>query len=148
MPPTTLNGRPVFVDNAVDSATGSIRLKAEFPNVDKHLWPGMFVTVALAPQTLAAAVTVPVQAVQSGPERKFIYVIGLNAKVLSVPVQVRLIQDGMAVVTGIDAGMRVVVEGAQNLRVGSVVAETKAGKSEGHRKADKAAVQPSSAEEK
>ena len=148
VPPTTLNGRLVFVDNAVDSATGSIRLKAEFPNADKHLWPGMFVTVALAPQTLAAAVTVPVQAVQSGPERKFIYVIGLDAKALSVPVQVRLIQDGMAVVTGIDAGMRVVVEGAQNLRVGSVVAEAKTGKSEGHRKAGKAAVQPSSAEEK
>lgn len=121
---TELKGRLTFIDNAVDMASGTIRLKAEFPNADNRLWPGMFVTVALAPRTLAGVLTVPVQAVQTGPEKKFLYVIGEDLKVTSLPVNVRLIQDGFAVIEGVTAGMRVVVEGAQNLRPGSVVAES------------------------
>lgn len=119
-----LKGRLVFIDNAVDTASGTIRLKAEFPNPDHLLWPGMFVTVMLTPRTLTGALTVPVQAVQTGPEKKFLYVIGEDRKVASLPVHVRLIQDGIAVVEGIAPGTRVVVEGAQNLRPGSVVAES------------------------
>jgi RND family efflux transporter MFP subunit len=122
-----LKGRLVFVDNAVDSASGTIRLKAEFANADNRLWPGMFVTVALSPRTLPGVLTVPVQAVQTGPERKFLYVIGADSKVASLPVEVRLIQDGVAVIEGAKPGTRVVVEGAQNLRPGSVVAESGAG---------------------
>jgi RND family efflux transporter MFP subunit len=119
------NGRLIFIDNAVDTASGTIGLKAEFPNADSHLWPGMFVKVTLAPRTLTGALTVPVQAVQNGPERKFIYVIDGSNKVSSLPVDVRLIQDGFAVIDGgsITPGMRVVVEGAQNLRPGSVITE-------------------------
>lgn len=119
-----LKGRLVFVDNAVDTASGAIRLKAEFPNAENRLWPGMFVTVTLAPRTLTHAVTVPVQAVQTGPEKKFLYVIGEDRKVTSLPVNVILIQDGFAVIDGIALGARVVVEGAQNLRPGSVVVES------------------------
>lgn len=128
-------GRLAFVDNAVDTASGSIRLKAEFSNADNRLWPGMFVTVALAPHTLSGALMVPVQAVQTGPEKKFLYVIGKDRKVAAVPVNVRLIQDGLAVIEGIAPGTRVVVEGAQNLRPGNVV--TEAGKNL-KEKADKA----------
>ena len=116
-----LDGHLVFVDNAVDTASGTIRLKAEFPNPDNRLWPGMFVTVTLAPRTLAGAVTVPVQAVQTGPEKKFLYVIGDDRKVTALPVNVRLIQDGIAVIEGAAPGARVVVEGAQNIRPGSLV---------------------------
>lgn len=115
-----------FVDNAVDTASGTIRVKAEFPNADNQLWPGMFVSVALAPRMLAGALTVPVQAVQIGPERKFLYVISDDSTVTSVPVTVRLIQDGYAVIEGVAAGTHVVVEGAQNIRPGSVVSEAKA----------------------
>lgn len=118
-----LKGRLVFIDNAVDTASGTIRLKAEFPNPDHLLWPGMFVTVMLTPHTLTGALTVPVQAVQTGPEKKFLYVIGEDRKVASLPVNVRLIQDGIAVVEGIAPGTRVVVEGAQNLRPGDTVTE-------------------------
>lgn len=118
-----LKGRLVFIDNAVDTASGTIRLKAEFSNPDHLLWPGMFVTVALTPRTLTGALTVPVQAVQTGPENKFLYVIGEDRKVASLPVNVRLIQDGIAVIEGIAPGTHVVVEGAHNLRPGSVVAE-------------------------
>lgn len=116
-------GRLSFIDNSVDSGSGTIRLKALFANTDSRLWPGMFVTVALAPRTLADALTVPVQAVQTGPERKFLYAIDAAGKVSQATVRVLLVQDGKAVVEGIAAGSRVVVEGAQNLRPGSAVSE-------------------------
>lgn len=119
----TRTGRLIFIDNAVDTASGTILLKAEFPNADKHLWPGMFVRVSLAPRVLPEALTVPAQAVQNGPEGKFLYVVNSDSKVSAYPVDVRLIQEGRAVIEGeaIDPGMRVVVEGAQNLKPGSAV---------------------------
>lgn len=121
----TRKGKLIFIDNVVDTASGTILLKAEFPNADSHLWPGMFVTVTLVPRTIENALSVPVQAVQNGPERKFLYVVGDNSKVHSLPVKVLLIQEGSAVISGegIMQGMRVVVEGAQNLRPGSVITE-------------------------
>jgi RND family efflux transporter MFP subunit len=118
-------GKLVFLDNTIDSASGTIRLKAAFPNADSRLWPGMFVTVSIAPRRLNGALTLPVQAVQTGPERKFVYLIGEEGKVSVVPVKVSLIQDGIAVIEGIAAGARVVLEGAQNLRPGSMVTEAK-----------------------
>jgi len=137
---TDIKGHLVFIDNSVDTASGTIRLKAEFPNADHRLWPGMFVTVALAPRTLAGALTVPAQAVQTGPERKFLYLIGEDSKVASLPINLLLIQNGIAVVEGITPGARVVVEGAQNLRPGSMVAE-----SEKKQNADKGSAKPNSA---
>ncbi|SEL40970.1 efflux RND transporter periplasmic adaptor subunit [Nitrosovibrio tenuis] len=123
-------GRLIFIDNMIDTASGTIRLKAEFPNADSHLWPGMFVTVSLAPRTLTGALTVPVQAVQTGPERKFLYVVDSDNKVNLLPVNVRLVQDEVAIVEGdgIAPEVRVIMEGAQNLRPGSVVREAKPGK--------------------
>jgi len=123
-------GKLSFIDNAVDTTSGTIRLKAEFHNADNQLWPGMFVTVALSPQTLKNAITVPVQAVQTGPEKKFIYVIGEENKVNAVQVIVQLIQDGIAVIEGVAAGTRIIVEGGQNLRPGSVVTEASTGGAE------------------
>lgn len=118
-----LSGWLAFIDNAVDTASGTIRLKASFANADGRLWPGMFVNVALSPRTLKGALSVPVQAVQTGPEKKFVYVIGEGGKVSALPVRVQLVQDGRAVIEGAAAGTRVVVEGAQNLRPGAVVSE-------------------------
>ena len=147
----TETGRLVFIDNAVDTASGTIRLKAEFLNANKRLWPGMFVTVALAPRTLNNVVTVPAQAVQTGPDRSFVYVIGEDSKVTPVPVTVRLIQDGLAVVDGISAGARVVGEGAQNLRPGTQVEEAKPAGADGksgsspQKKADPTSSQPNRA---
>lgn len=140
-----LEGRLVFVDNAVDTTSGTIRLKAQFPNADHRLWPGMFVIVTLAPRTLVGALTVPVQAVQTGPEKKFLYVIGEDHKVTALSINVRLIQDGIAVIEGVAPGGRVVMEGAQNLRPGSVVSETKAADKTPDKTANKAAAQPNSA---
>lgn len=123
----TRKGKLIFIDNVVDTASGTILLKAEFPNADSHLWPGMFVTVMLVPRTMENALTVPVQAVQNGPEKKFLYVVGENSQVRFLPINVLLIQEGLAVINGegIVQGMRVVVEGAQNLRSGSVITEVR-----------------------
>lgn len=118
-------GRLTFIDNTVDTSSGTIRLKANFPNADGGLWPGIFVTVSLSPRMLPQALTVPIQAVQTGPERKFLYAIGEDGKVTPVPVRVVLVQDGRAVIEGASGGTRVVVEGAQNLRPGSSVTETR-----------------------
>ena len=122
---STRAGTLVFIDNAVDSASGTIRLKATFDNADGRLWPGMFVNVELSPRQLADALVVPAQAVQTGPEKKFVYVIDTESKVSAVPVRVVLLQDGNAVVEGLAADARIVVEGAQNLRPGSKVSEGK-----------------------
>lgn len=116
-------GRITFVDNAVDTATGTIRVKAEFANGDARLWPGMYVNVAMSARTLPGATVVPVQAVQTGPEKRFVYVVGGDHVVQPVDVQVAYIEGGFAVVEGVKPGARVVVEGAQNLRPGSVVSE-------------------------
>ena len=124
----TLTGKLIFIESTVDSASGTIALKAAFANSEKLLWPGSFVSVSLSARMLADALVVPVQAVQSGPERKFIYVVGEGNKVTSVPVEVELIQAGMAAVKGVAAGARVVVEGGQNVRKDSTIAEAATGK--------------------
>jgi RND family efflux transporter MFP subunit len=115
-------GRVNFIDNAVDTATGTIRVKAEFDNRANRLWPGMFVNVAIAPRTLAQAAVVPVQAVQTGPDQRFVFVVGDDRKVSLRPVQVDYVDASIAAVSGVEPGAKVVVEGAQNLRPGSLVA--------------------------
>ena len=127
---TLIEGRLIFIDNAVDTQSGSILIKAEFPNQNKKLWPGMFVTVVLTPEVIIDALTVPVQAVQTGPENKFLYVIGKDNKVEQKTIIVRLVQDGIAVVEGATPGTKIVVEGGQNLRPGSTVTETQSPKHE------------------
>jgi RND family efflux transporter MFP subunit len=116
-------GRVTFVDNAVDTTTGTIRLKAEFDNPQSRLWPGMYVTVQLSPRTLENATVVPTQAVQSSPDARYVYVVGEDKKVEQRPVKLSYVEQGFAVVDGVQPGARVVVEGAQNLRPGSLVAE-------------------------
>ena len=118
-----IRGKLVFVDNSVDSATATIRLKAEFANADARLWPGMFVNVTLSPRTVTGAAVIPAQAVQTGPDNQFVYVVGEDRKVAARPVTLVHVDAGLAAVNGIDAGARVVIEGAQNLRAGRAVTE-------------------------
>jgi RND family efflux transporter MFP subunit len=116
-------GKLTFVDNAVDTATGTIKVKAEFANPAARLWPGAYVNVELAPRTLQAATVLPTQAVQTGPSNKFVYTVGEDKKVASTPVTLSYVEEGFAVVQGVAPGTRVVVEGSQNVRAGSTVAE-------------------------
>ena len=125
--PDTYRGKVVFVDNAVDTTTGTIRLKAEFENPKALLWPGMYVTVQLSPRTIENATVVPTQAVQTSPDNRFVYVVGADKKVDAKPVKLAYVEEGFAVVDGVQPGARVVIEGAQNLRPGSVVAEAEKG---------------------
>ncbi len=121
-----LSGRLTFIESTVDSASGTIAMKAAFANGERLLWPGSFVNVSLTARTLPGALVIPVQAVQAGPERKFVYVVGEGNKVTMMPVEVELNQAGFAAIKGTDgvrAGVRVVVEGAQNVRKDSTVAE-------------------------
>jgi RND family efflux transporter MFP subunit len=126
----TFRGKLTFVDNAVDTTTGTIRVKAEFANPGAKLWPGAYVNVDLAPRTLNAATVLPTQAVQTGPNSKFVYTVGEDKKVTSKPVTLAYVEEGFAVVQGIEPGTRVVVEGAQNVRPGTTVAEAAAEKPE------------------
>jgi RND family efflux transporter MFP subunit len=121
-----LSGKLTFIESTVDSASGTIAMKAAFANGERLLWPGSFVNVSLSARTLPGALVVPVQAVQSGPERKFIYAVGEGNKVTMTPVEVELIQGGLAAIKsapGIKEGTRVVVEGAQNVRKDSTIVE-------------------------
>jgi RND family efflux transporter MFP subunit len=113
----------MFVDNAVDTATGTIRVKAQFDNPQGRLWPGMFVNMSISPRTLRNATVIPAQAVQTGPNDRFVYVVDAEHKVARRSVTLAYLEEGFAVVEGVAPGTRVVVEGAQNLRPGSVVAE-------------------------
>ena len=121
-------GRVSFVDNAVDNVSGTIKVKAEFTNKDTRLWPGMYVNVELAPRTIKGATVVPSQAVQTGPESRFVYVVGAERKVESRPVKVAHVGEKFSVVEGVPPGTKVVVEGAQNLRPGTSVTEGEGGK--------------------
>ncbi len=119
----SFTGRIVFVDNAVDTSTGTIRLKALFDNPKALLWPGMFVMVKVSPRTLLGVTVVPAQAVQTGPEGRFVYVVGADGKAAQQDVKLVYVEQGFAVVDGLQSGARIVVEGAQNVRPGSLVAE-------------------------
>src|SRR5258706_3740199 len=106
-------GKITFVDNAVDTATGSIRVKAEFANPNGLLWPGMFVPVDVSPRVLANATVIPAQALQTGPDTRFVYEVGPDRKVTQRTVTLAYIDEGFAVVSGVAAGARGILEGAK-----------------------------------
>src|SRR5205814_10012632 len=74
--PAPPRGRLIFIDNAVDPSTGTIRLRAQFDNADAALWPGQFVNVSIRLYEQADALLVPSTAVQTGPDGQYVYVIG------------------------------------------------------------------------
>jgi multidrug efflux system membrane fusion protein len=115
-------GTLVLVDNQIDPNTGTVRLKATFPNEDYALWPGRFVNVRLQIHTLQQVVTVPSPAIQRGPDGMYVYVIKPDSTVAMQPVTVAQMMDGSSVIqTGLDAGARIVVSGQYRLQSGSHV---------------------------
>jgi multidrug efflux system membrane fusion protein len=109
-----------FVDNAVDTTTGTIKLKGTFPNADHKLWPGQFVRVTLRLTTQQNAIVVPNEAVQTGQSGSFIYVVKQDRTVESRPVTVgaRVDQD-MVIESGLEPGETVVTQGQLRLAPGS-----------------------------
>ena len=114
----TAEGRLVFVDNAVDPSTGTIRLKAEFANDNAALWPGQFVNVSLTLTEQADALVIPAQAVQTGPEGQYVYVVGADqtAEVRQISVA-RTEGDRAVIARGLAKDERVVTHG--QLRLGA-----------------------------
>ncbi|MHB2166777.1 efflux RND transporter periplasmic adaptor subunit [Alsobacter sp. R-9] len=109
------------VDNAVDVQTGTVRLKAEFPNPDLALWPGAFVNVRLLVETLRGVTVVPTGAVQRGPDGPFVYVV-TDGAVAMRKVSVALQNDSEAVISaGVNLGDVVVTTGFSRLADGTKV---------------------------
>jgi RND family efflux transporter MFP subunit len=116
-------GQPVdgtlsFINNTISQDSASISLKASFPNPRQTLWPGGFARVTVHAGASRAAVVLPPQAVQEGPGGRFVFLVGADGKVADKAVTLLRIQDGMAVIDGLGASERVVLEGGQKLRPG------------------------------
>jgi multidrug efflux system membrane fusion protein len=111
-----------FVDNAVDTATGTILLKGRFPNDDGALWPGGFVNIRLQLYVEPDALVIPAAAVVAGQQGNFVFVIQPDSSAATRPVTVNRTAGDFAIVTGdVQAGDRVVVDGQLRLRQGSKV---------------------------
>ena len=116
-------GELSFINNTVDGSTGTILLKATFPNPDKSLWPGQFVNVILRLATSRSAVVVPSQTVQRGQQGEYVFVVKADMTVESRTIQLGQEIDGeMVVRKGLEAGERVVTDGQLRLFPGAKVA--------------------------
>lgn len=115
-------GTVASVDNQIDTTTGTVKLKAEFPNRDNALFPNQFVNVQLVVDTLAQAVLVPASAVQPGANSPYVYVVKDDDTVTMRKVQVGP-GDGThtSIAQGVAVGERVVVDGVDRLREGAKV---------------------------
>jgi multidrug efflux system membrane fusion protein len=115
-------GKLTGIDNQVDPTTGTLKLKAEFPNANFQLWPGQFVNVRLKVETLPQAIVIPTSAAQRGPAGTFSYVIGDDDTVTAKPITVIQQNETDAVIaSGLTASDRVVTTGFANLADGSKV---------------------------
>lgn len=115
-------GKLTVIDNQIDQATGTLKLKAGFDNQDERLWPGLFVNVRLIVNMRRGVPTVPAQTVQNGPTGPYAYVIKDDNTVERRAVEVAAVQDGVAVIAkGLKPGEKVVVEGQYRLTNGSRV---------------------------
>ena len=118
-----------MVDNQVDQTTGTVRMKAEFPNANLQLWPGQFVNVRVLIDTLKQVVIIPTPAVQRGPNGTFAYVVQADQRVALRPITLTLQNETTAVVAkGIDAADRVVTTGFARLKDGARVSRSSAPK--------------------
>ena len=121
----TYEGTVLVVDNQVDPSIAAVRVKAQIPNDAMTLLPGQFARVSLVASDLKDALSVPSQAIVINPRGKFVYTLDKDGKAVLNPVKVVYEYQGSSVITGIQAGDKVVVEGKQNLRPGGKTREAK-----------------------
>jgi membrane fusion protein, multidrug efflux system len=116
------SGTLLTVDNQIDPTTGTVKLKAIFPNRDNELFPSQFVNARLLVEVKRDSITVPTAAVQNGPKGKFLYLVKPDKTVELRPIETGESQDGETAITkGLAIGEPVVVDGAERLREGSKV---------------------------
>jgi multidrug efflux system membrane fusion protein len=119
---TPSEGHLTFVDNAVDTTTGTILLKGRFPNEDGVLWPGEFVNVRLRLYVERDALVVPATAVVTGQQGSFVFVVGRDSTATTRPVKLRRTAGDIAIVDGeLSPGEQVVIDGQLRLQQGSRV---------------------------
>jgi multidrug efflux system membrane fusion protein len=119
-------GKLTLINNQIDTATGTVQIKAVFPNSSHTLWPGQYVNMHLVLGTREHAVVVPSSVVQRGPNGLYAYIVKADDTVAVQPVRVGPTQDGKAIIDdGLAAGARIVVEGQYKLKPGSKVTEVK-----------------------
>jgi len=117
-----MSGRLSFVDNSADATTGTIKLKAEFPNSDKALWPGQFVNVVLTLREQKDAIVTPSSSVQSGPTGQYVFVVKADSTVELRNITItRAEGDDTVVASGLKAGDIVVTVGQLRLAPGTKV---------------------------
>jgi multidrug efflux system membrane fusion protein len=115
-------GQVTFVDNNIDSTTGTINLKAKFANNNHRLWPGQFVNVVLVLKEQPNALLVPAHAVQTGQSNQYVFVVKSDNTVDQRTVKVERVVKGFAVIThGLAPGEQVVTDGQMQLMQGSTV---------------------------
>ena len=115
-------GTLAAIDNQANTTSGTISLKAIFPNLHRRLWPGMFVSVRVVTQVQNNGLTVPLDAIQQGPQGQYIFVVGSDHKVTMQTVSVREELNGEALIDkGLSAGDSVVVRGQYRLTPGTAV---------------------------
>jgi multidrug efflux system membrane fusion protein len=117
-------GTVALVDNEIDQTTGTVRVKATFPNTRNTLWPGEFVNARVLVETEHQALTIPSAAVQRGPDGVFTYVVGADSSVEARPLQIGEESGSVTVVTnGLREGERVVTSNQYRLQPGVRVHE-------------------------
>ncbi len=141
---SSISGRLQFVDNAVDAATGTIKVRARFENREAKLWPGAFVKIALVSQTLKGAIVIPTTAIVQSARGSIVYLSDKGRAVLR-PVKVLASEGELSAVSGVAAGDKVVVEGRQNLRPDTPLVERPASPASAVRPASSAASAASAA---
>lgn len=118
-------GHLILLNNQIDTSTGTVQLKADFPNPDHKLWPGQYVNARLYLGMRKSALTIPSQAVLRGPEGNFTFVVDANDTARVQAIHVLGIQDGLAIVDkGLQAGQRIVTDGQYKLKTGVKVTES------------------------
>src|SRR5258706_4230413 len=118
---SALRGVLSFVDNQVDTTTGTVLLKARFSNHDGALWPGEYVTVTLVLCMQNDAVVVPSQAVMQGQQGTYVFVVNNDGTASTQPITVERTLDSLSVIAGVPAGTLVVTDGQLRLTPNSKV---------------------------
>ena len=117
-----LQGHLKFVDNAVDTASGTVKAKAVFDNTGNKLWPGAYVNIAMTASVIKGAVVIPQATIIQTPRGALVYAV-IEGKAAARPVQVLYAQGDDAAVSGLKPGERIVLDGRQNVRPGGAVVE-------------------------
>lgn len=116
------SGKLTVVDNQVNVATGTVRFKAVFQNIDETLWPGEFVGIRLQLDLRRNVVTIPLTAVLRGPEETYAFVIGHDRVVRKQPITVGFANTAIAIIdSGLEPGDQVVIDGQYRIQSGTPV---------------------------